>query len=209
MLLLGIVALLVVGFILARPLTSAKASVSPSNDQAPNNQAAVAGIYDWSFAAKFVCGFQTHVQPPAGALPGEPIVKPGNYATEINIHNPNFRPASLKKRVIVLVDGDAVHAEPVSVGPAGGAVMELPGDFATLDDCNTLWTLAHPNSPVIPTPMPLFIGYLVILTPLDLNVNTVFTTNAPGDLGSSPSSNSIDVLTVAGKRIFIPFNVNP
>ncbi len=209
MLSLGIVALVAVGFILARPLTNASASGALSVDQAAPNQA-VAGTYFWSFAAKFVCGYQSPTVAAGGApVPGEPVVKPGNYATEINIQNPNFKIVPLIKRIIVLVDGDVVHSEPGFAGPSGSAGLELQGDFSTLDDCNSLWLTTHPLVATVPTPMPLFIGYLVILSPLDLNVNAVFTTNAPGIAGDSPTSTSIDVLTVTGKRVFLPAGVNP
>ena len=35
---------------------------------------------------------------------GEFIVKPGNYATEINIHNPNYKQVPLRKKFLVLVN---------------------------------------------------------------------------------------------------------
>jgi hypothetical protein len=57
--------------------------------------------------------------------------------------------------------------------------------------------------------MPLFIGYLVILSPLDLNVNAVYTANAPGVAGSQPTGISINVLTVTGKRVFLPTGTVP
>jgi hypothetical protein len=203
---LGAIALALLGLLLARPLTAANASASPSGDQAAPNQPAATGTYLWSFSAKFVCGYQPPT-PTAGAA-GEPVVKPGNYATEINIQNPNFKLVPLIKRVIVLVDGDVVRREPIAVGPSGGEGVELQGNFATLDDCNKLYLLTH-QVPVPPSPLPLFIGYLVILSPLDLNVNSVYTTNAPGLPGQVPTSNAIDVLTVAGKRVFLPTGVVP
>jgi hypothetical protein len=206
---LSIVALVVIGLIFVRPLTIANASVSSSSSQTAPNAPAVTGTYLWSFAAKFVCGYQSPTPLPGTQLVGEPVAKPGNYATDINIQNPNFKIVPLIKRVIVLVDGDIVNREPIAVGPSGSDALELQGDFSTLDDCNKLWVITHPQVPVIPTPMPLFIGYLVILSPLDLNVNTVYTTNAPGILGTQPVSTSIDVLTVTGKRVFLPTGVNP
>jgi len=209
MLSLGMVILIVVGFIFARPLIVANASGAAAGDQSIAAQPAVTGTYYWSFAAKFVCGFQAHTLATGGPIPGEPVVKPGNYATEINIQNPNFKLVPLIKRMIVLVDGDVVKREPQSVGPSGSDALELQADFATLDDCNKLWIATHPQVPAVPTPLPLFIGYLVILSPLDLNVNAVYTTNAPGIAGSLPNSASIDVLPVTGKRVFLPAGVNP
>ena len=205
----GIVALAVIGFIFVRPMTIANASVSAPGGQPPTDSAAAAGAYFWSYATKFVCGYQSPTSAAGAPIVGEPVVKPGNYATDVNIQNPNFRIVPLIKRVIVLVDGDVVNREPQSAGPSGSDAIELKGDFATMDDCNKLWLNTHPNSPVVPTPMPLFVGYLVILSPLDINVNAVYTTNAPGVVGTQPTSNSINVLTVAGKRVFLPSGVKP
>jgi hypothetical protein len=205
---LSIVVLVVAGFIFIRPLTIANASVSSSADQTAPNSPAVTGTYLWSFAAKFVCGYQSPTVATGGPVSGEPVVKPGNYATDINIQNPNFKLVPLIKRVIVLVDGNVVKREPTQVGPSGSDAIELQGDFSTLDDCNKLYLNTH-QVPVVPTPMPLFIGYLVILSPLDLNVNVVYTSNAPGVAGSQPTGSSIDVLTVNGKRVFLPTGVNP
>jgi len=205
----GIVALSVVGFIFARPLTIANASASLSNNQAAPNAPTVTGTYMWSFAAKFVCGYQPPTLSGGGTIPGEPVVKPGNYATEINIQNPNFKLVPLMKRIIVLVDDTTVIREPQYAGPTGSDAIELQPDFATLDDCNKLWLTTHPQITALPVPMKLFIGYLIILSPLDLNVNAVYTANAPGTAGSTPTSASIDVQPVTGKRVFIPTGVNP
>jgi len=205
---LGIVALVATGFILVRPSTIANASGSSAADlAAPDSPALTAGYY-WSYAAKFVCGYQSPTLA-SGAIAGEPVVKPGNYATEINIQNYNFKTLALAKKIIVLVDGVVVHSEPDSAGPSGSEAINLQGDFATLDDCNNLWLTTHPQTPGLPTPMPLFIGYLVIFSPLDLNVNAVYTANAPGVAGTQPTSASIDVLTVTGKRVFVPTGAIP
>jgi hypothetical protein len=47
------------------------------------------------YAVKFVCGYQPPL-PHTGKF-GEPVVKPGNYATDINIHNPQTQPQNLQK----------------------------------------------------------------------------------------------------------------
>ena len=57
--------------------------------------------------------------------------------------------------------------------------------------------------------MPVFIGYLVILSPLELDVDVVYTANAPGDLAVAPTGVSIDVERVTGKRVFIPTGALP
>jgi len=81
-----VVVFLLLASVLARqPAASASGAAAPQDR--PQEQSAVNGQYLWSYAAKFVCGYQRTATPGQPA-PGEPIVKPGNYATEINIHNP-------------------------------------------------------------------------------------------------------------------------
>src|SRR5215467_10696162 len=66
--------------------------------------APISGPY--SYAAKFVCGYQP--SPPPSSPPAPPgkisegVVKPGNYATDINIHNPQTQPQKLTKKLILL-----------------------------------------------------------------------------------------------------------
>src|SRR5512139_3651184 len=81
-----VVVFLLLASVLARqPAASASGAAAPQDR--PPEQLAVNGQYLWSYAAKFVCGLQA---PLAQGAPGEPVVKPGNYATDINIHNPNY-----------------------------------------------------------------------------------------------------------------------
>ena len=47
-------------------------------------------------------------------------------------------------------------------------------------------------------------GYLVILSPLDLDVDVVYTAAVPQDVTAFPTSLSQDVVRVTGKRIFAP-----
>lgn len=172
-------------------------------------QAAVVNGYYWSFAAKFVCGLQA---PDSNPVPGhgEPVVKPGNYATEINAHNPNYKQVPIRKKVIVLVDPQQgpIGREPNAQQPRVITGTILGPDFAMFDDCNALWALAYPAVPP-PVPMPLFVGYLVYLSPLDLDIDAVYTAGTPGPLASTPTSVSIDVNRVTGKRIFIPAGAVP
>ena len=79
--------------------------------------AAQAGGLWWSYSVKFVCGVQ-----PRTTLPGEPPVTPGNYATEINIHNPFYLPNGneIRKKVVFLVkDGQPIGREPQPDVPIG------------------------------------------------------------------------------------------
>ncbi len=58
--------------------------------------------------------------------------------------------------------------------------------------------------------MPVFIGYLVILSPLELDVDVVYTARRSGDFRpSQPTGISIDVERVTGKRVFVPAGALP
>jgi hypothetical protein len=163
-------------------------------DPLPLPAPAPAGTY--SYAVKFVCGLQRPT-----AEPGEPPVKPGNYATEVNIFDPNLVPAPIRKRVLVLVEhGKPVGREPEQVKARGFDAIQLDPGNATMDDCNRLWQLVYPNVP-IPVPMPLTIGYLVLQTSQLLDVNAVYTAAAPGDPGAPNQGISIDVERVTPNRI--------
>lgn len=206
-----VVFLLLISLFVRQPAAQASDVINAPAD-APQAQIATHGQYVWSYAAKFVCGYQRTAA--AGqTVQGEPVLKPGNYASEINIHNPNYKQVPLRKKFIVLVNqanpqNPIIVREPAQVEPTKIITMTLGPDFATMDDCNNLWTLTYPGVP-LPTPMPVFIGYLVVLSPVELDVDVVYTANAPGDLSTAPTGVSIDVERVTGKRIFVPFGALP
>jgi hypothetical protein len=149
-----------------------------------------------SYSVKFVCGLQRPSQEP-----GETVVKPGNYATEINILNPFEGRSPIRKRVILLVDeGKAIGREPEQQGPRGFDSIVLAPLFATMDDCNRLWTLTHPGA-ALPSPMPLTIGFLVLESLRELDVDAVYTTATPGFPGTLNQGISIDVERVPVRRL--------
>ena len=209
-----LVFLLLASLFVRQPSASAANEAAPQDapQAAPQAQTAVKGQYLWSYAAKFVCGFQD-INTAGVAAPGEPVVKPGNYASEINIHNPNYRPVPLRKKFLVLVNEQNpqnpwIIREPNQVEPLKIITMTLGPDYATMDDCNNLWHLTYPST-ALPSPLPVFIGYLVILSPLELDVDVVYTANAPGSLTVAPTGVSIDVERVTGKRVFVPYGALP
>ena len=163
-----------------------------------------AGYY-WHYAVKFVCGLQN--PDPTGAGVGEPVVKPGNYATEINIHNPNYLYPNgivIFKKTVILVEDTMIAREPQTAGPTGFAEVHLLPDYATLDDCNAIWMMSHPGT-TLPSPMPTFIGYLIIFSRVDMDVVAVYTANSWSQPGALPDGGiSQDVETVAPKRIKVP-----
>jgi hypothetical protein len=82
----------------------------------------------------------------------------------------------------------------------------LTPDSATLDDCNALWKMAG-GVPAAANP-PLTIGYLVLISPVDLDVDAVYTAevgqSVAGAQFEQPTGISIDVERVPGKRVFVP-----
>ncbi len=205
-----VVFLLLISLFLREPAANAAPTSAPeaAPADAPQAQAAVHGQYVWSYAAKFVCGWQ---QPTAAGVnpQGEPTVKPGNYATDINIHNPNYKQVPMRKKFIITVqNGQALANEPAQVEPRRIVTMTLGADMVTMDDCNNLWKYSFPAGPP-PGQMPLTIGYLVVLSPVELDIDAVYTANAPGNLAIEPTGVSIDVERVTGKRVFVPFGALP
>jgi hypothetical protein len=163
----------------------------------------------WSFAAKFVCGEQPADQ--AGQpITGETAVKPGNYATEINIHNPHYLgPIQIRHKALLLVDrGVPVGRAPATANPATfSALLALPDDGATMMDCNGIWNLLNPGT-TPPTPMPLMIGYFVIVSPANLDVVGV-TTATTSNSNLEPAGIAIQTVAVEGKRVLIPASAFP
>jgi hypothetical protein len=141
------------------------------------------------YSVKFVCGVaQAHDCNCA------PVVA-GVYATEINIHNFQVPATVIEKHVIPLVfAGAAVGREPRFAGRKFSEKMELPGLSATMDDCCRIaeMLLGAPPS----GPSPLTIGFLEIISPVELAVTAVYTVNGPNG-----RTTSIDVETIEPRRI--------
>ena len=178
--------------------------------------------YQYSYAVKFVCGYNPSNLgwDDAGAQAGEPEVKFGNYATEINTYNfnlygdPSLIDAIIEKRFLLLVrSGIPVGREPKTVDPGGFDYITLKSGQATLDDCNRISRILYGT---VLTPMPLTIGYLVILSTVELDVTAVYTSQACSNWVASPQkldcldplgkqqgvSNSIHVNQITGRKLF-------
>jgi hypothetical protein len=208
-------AVLVVSLVFIRQSARSAAGLPPeaAAPAAAPEQINQTGTYYWSFAAKFVCGVQNPlVSDQGGNVPGEPVFKPGNYATDINIHNPNYKGIAIKKKLLVLVGttatgGDLILREPLTAQPTSPVTVDLGPDAATMDDCNALYFMAHQQQPT--TQFKVISGYLVILSPLDLDVDVVYTAAVPENATAFPLSLSQDVLRVTGKRVFVPTGALP
>lgn len=181
----------------------------------------------FSYSVKFVCGYnRTNVGVSLdGKSEGEPSVKFGNYATEINLVWPEIylnETNYVFKHLLVLVDqGKPVGREP-NVVPAKSYIdnVKLPPLSGTMDDCNRIAELLWG---VVPTPYPLTIGYLVITSTHELDVTAVYTAETCSNWINSPEkldcldghgqqqgvSVSIDVEKVAGRRLAFPASAAP
>ncbi|HYU31036.1 MAG TPA: hypothetical protein VEW48_02655 [Thermoanaerobaculia bacterium] len=177
------------------------------------------------YSVKFVCGYNpdnlgTSV---TGAREGEPPVKFGNYATEINIVWPEIylvdthESAYVSKHLVVLVDrGRPVGREPnVAPGKLYADSINLTAVSGTMDDCNRIAEILWG---AVPTPYPLTIGYLVLASTHEIDVTAVYTSQACSYWTKSPDrldcldpngtnvgvSSSIDVERIPGRRLIIP-----
>lgn len=122
----------------------------------------------FSYAVKFVCGNQAQCN--CACAP----VLPGRYATEINIYNSGEDPAEIVKYVIpVVFGGAAAGREPRVVTARAEDRITLPPHAATMDDCCRLSELLL--GAAADGPAPLSIGYLEIVSPVELTVTAVYT----------------------------------
>jgi hypothetical protein len=125
------------------------------------------------YSVTFLCGEQK------GHCSGCAPVRPGHYATEVNIHNFGDRDAPIVKRVIPLVLSGAVRArEPKVATRMAVDRLILPAHTATMDDCCRLQELLL--GAVVEGDVPLTTGVLEIVSPVELAVTVVYTTGDGG-----------------------------
>ncbi len=142
----------------------------------------------FSYGAKFVCGLvpaggvpldPQHVRP---GFPTELPLKPANYATDINVHNPQTRATVLWKKAVLtgwvvplpIAVGGVQTSEPEQQFEGGKYLtVQLAPDGAFGIDCNDI------NTKLLPPGQPLtasFItGFVVINSPVQLDVTAVYT----------------------------------
>jgi Trypsin-like peptidase domain/von Willebrand factor type A domain len=143
------------------------------------------------YSVKFLCGEQRADECCGRCAP----VRPGRYATEINIHNPSAKEAPVLKRVIPLVAaGVATGREPNSTGPATRDLVRLPAHAATMDDCCRILEMLHGKAPTGSPPLTL--GILEVISTVEISVTAVYTVS--GDGGGAPS---IDVRQIEPRAL--------
>jgi hypothetical protein len=142
------------------------------------------------YSVKFLCGEQQDDCCGCGPM------RPGRYATEINIHNSGEKEVPVLKRAIPLVlAGAAVGREPKFKGPTAAERIRLPAHSATMDDCCRLLELLLGAPPA--GRVPLTSGILEIVSTVELTVTAVYTAT---DGGGVPS---IDVKQIGARVLTI------
>ena len=182
--------------------------------QDPRAGAAAAPLPKDVYAVKFVCG--TYTGAPAGTHPTEGPVKPGNYLTAINVHNPNGFSITFWKKAVLLYRADKFIEPELPMPPYPLRQVMLKPDWGLEIDCadirSVLLKEAGPGLPSAP-PAPTFIkGWVVIevkgqqahqVEPLPLDVTAVYTSHgyAKTSSGTVPEGFAEDVEPVLPKRV--------
>jgi len=155
-------------------------------------RAAEAETQIFAHSVKVVCGKQTDTN--CCCVAG---VRPGVYATEVNIQNINLKPAAVVKAVFPLINlGAVVAREPnfAELVDAKTEVITLPPLGATMDDCCRIAELQLGAPPSGDTG--LTIAILTILSLFELSVSAVYTASP-----LSGDSISIDVEYIPSRRL--------
>jgi hypothetical protein len=156
----------------------------------------------FSYAAKFLCGAPTA---PTTSPPKEPIVKRGNYATVINIHNPYATEVLILKKVALAAPERFPNT--LFIAPTKRYRDILRPDHAMSVDCEEIVNLLSLNG-TPPAAGTVFLeGFLVIdsyfptpagtATAADVDVVTVTTTSA----GPAAAVNDHEIVPVAGRKL--------
>jgi len=161
------------------------------------------------YAVKFLCG-SFLPKPPKPATDGvEGPVKPGNYLTAINVHNPNRIGISFRKKAVLLYRADKPGQPETPMPPGHLLGAELPPDYGLEIDCTDIRTRLLGNSTAAPT----FIkGWVVIemgsdatgAAPPPLDVTAVYTSHGWDQSGGkAPVYNGFaeDVEQILPKRV--------
>jgi hypothetical protein len=147
----------------------------------------------YSYGVKFICGHVREMPPHVVPLTPNATLRPGVYATEVNILNYNNEPITVHKYLYPLMrQTEPLGREPRSVGRRAEDVITLPAKSATFDDCARIHELLREAV----GDEPLSIYFLELVSPVPLTVTAVYTAN---DLRGM--SVSIDVEQIEGKEI--------
>jgi len=110
----------------------------------------------FEYAAKFVCGLEPSNT--GHTPPQEPPVKPGNYATTINIHNPWATSVQIVKKVALAAR--ETYPNTVLIDPTKRFFDTLTSDHGMSIDCTEIVNLLTMNG--TPPPAGFIDGWVVI-----------------------------------------------
>jgi len=161
------------------------------------------------YAVKFLCG-SFLPKPPTPPVDGvEWPVKPGNYFTAINVHNPNSTLISFQKKAVLLYRADKPPKPEEPMPPGKLFQASLRDDWGLEIDCTDIRNqLLSGTAPGAPT----FIkGWVVIevtaaknqMEPRPLDVTAVYTSHGWNQSGKTPVYVGFaeDVESVLPKRV--------
>jgi hypothetical protein len=116
------------------------------------------------YSVKFICGNQ---EEGCDCAP----IGPGQYATQISIHNYSGERVEVRKRIIpVVLTGAPLGGEPKVSKTRAEDLIKLPPHTATMDDCCRITELLF-GAPTDP----LTIGLLEIIASRDISVTALYT----------------------------------
>ena len=168
-------------------------------------QAQAQGRKTLTYSVKFLCGFQDFVEAGTPATPKQYEVRPGYYATAINIHNFHSSEVRFQKKAVV------ADPQRFTRGPKSNAVDERLGSGDALEvDCIDIVQLFPKDAIDHPLAPRRFIkGFLQIISQVELSVVAVYTAQGCQiflGTGACPSSLEPLALDVVPQT---PFNFQP
>jgi hypothetical protein len=159
-------------------LQCAQAQAPPAQAPPAPAQCSVFNGQPCVYSVKFICGVQSPL--PNLRPPSEPPVKPGNYATAVNIHN--FHSTDVN----VIIQKSAVIALPESQQPGPisslGRVTLGPGQAFEID-CSDIVSL-FPSFPPLP---PFIKGFVLLRGAPGISFPTLSVTAVYTVQGATPS----------------------
>jgi len=141
------------------------------------------------YSAKFLCGALPPT--PQGQIEHGPV-KPGNYQTAINVHNPYFQPVTFVKKAILMYATDATFQQGFEIPRPPGQLVQatLEPDFGLEIDCADIrQVLLKGMTP--PTSNAFIKGWVVIETSGKVTLDVVSAYTAHGfkvDLATGTTS---------------------
>lgn len=147
----------------------------------------------YSYSVKYVIGLQEAVE-----CNSKKTVNAGNYTTEINIHNYQKKEAVIEKHIVpIVLKGEPIGREPKYSGIVANDKILLPPHTATMDDTYRLAELLYGRD--VPCSIPLNIGFLHIISNIELAVTAVYT--AAACIKDKEGTPSIEIEEITGKAI--------